>query len=217
MSQDPQIIVIGVGTELRGDDGFGAAVIEALRVQPGLGGRVQLARCDGEPARMIDLWEGYRCALVVDAVRGGAERYGFVYRRDLTSDAVPPRPGGARRPEPRIGGGGSSVDPHSGTSVRAWTEPEGNSHAAGLGAAVRLGQVLDRLPGRLILYAVHGREFRLGAPLSRPVSMAVPQLVNRITREVLGSLPLGHRAEGPGSSRPGGPARVLSPRATLRI
>jgi hydrogenase maturation protease len=195
-SRAAQIIVIGVGTELRGDDGFGAAVIEALRSQPGLGGRVQLARCDGEPARMIDLWEGYRCALVVDAARGGSERYGFVYRRDLIPDAVP-RPG---RPGPHAGAGG---------------EPGGNSHAAGLGSAVRLGQVLGRLPGRLILYAVHGRDFRLGASLSGPVAQAVPQLVNRISREVLGALPLGRRAEGPGSPRPGDPARVLSSRATL--
>jgi hydrogenase maturation protease len=201
VSQNPPIIVIGVGTELRGDDGFGAAVIEALRVQPGLGGRVQLARCDGEPARMIDLWDDYRCALVVDAVRGGAERCGFVYRRDLISDAVP-RPGGPRPQGPRIG-------------IGAGSEPEGNSHAAGLGSAVRLGQVLGRLPGRLILYAVHGREFRLGAPLSGPVALAVPQLANRISREVLGALPFGHRAEGPGSTRPGDPARVLSPHATL--
>lgn len=199
--QIAQFIVIGVGTELRGDDGFGAEVINALQGQPGLGGRVQLARCDGEPTRMIDLWEGYRCALVVDAVRGGTERYGFIYRRDLTSDAVP-RPGTPGPQGQRIGIGPGS-------------EPEGNSHAAGLGTAVRLGQVLGRLPGRLILYAVHGRDFRLGAPLSRPVALAVPQLANRISREVLGALPLGHRVEGPGSPRPGDPARVLSPRATL--
>lgn len=205
VSQYPQIIVIGVGMELRGDDGFGAAVISALETQPGLGGRAQLARCDGEPARMIDLWEDYRCALVVDAARSGTERCGFVYRRDLTSDAMP-RPGGLKSLEPRIGIG-----------VGTGSEPEGGSHTAGLGMAVRLGQVLGRLPGRLILYAVHGRDFRLGAPLSQPVAMAVPQLANRISREVLGALPLGHRAEGPGSPRPGDPARVLSPRTPLQV
>lgn len=189
-------IVIGVGTDLRGDDGFGAAVLAALRNEPGVVGRAQLAVCDGEPARMIDLWEGYQYALVVDAVRGGNERYGFVYRRDLTA-AVGSRERGAAR-----GATG--------------TEPNGNSHAAGLGAAVRLGQVLDRLPGRLILYAVHGRDFRLGAPLSGPVAQAVPQLVTRITREILGVLSTGmRRDQGPGSGRPTDPGRVLPPRATL--
>jgi hydrogenase maturation protease len=155
----PQTIVIGVGTELRGDDGFGAAVIEALRAYSGVVGRVRLAVCDGEPARMIDLWEGYRSALVIDAVRGGSERYGFLYRREV------------------VAGGPDLGD-----------EPGGNTHGAGLGAAVRLGRVMDRLPGRLILYAVHGRDFRLGAPLSAPVAKAVPELAARIGGEVLGVL-----------------------------
>src|SRR5947209_4597167 len=163
-----QTIVIGVGTDLRGDDGFGTAVLDGLRAQPSVSAYAQLAVCDGEPARMIDLWQGYRHALIVDAVRGGAERYGFVYRRDLTA---------------MIGAGESG------------TEPRGNSHAAGLGAAVRLGQVLDRLPSRLILYAVHGRDFRLGVPLSDPVAMAVPELVNRIAREILGALSIAERRD----------------------
>ncbi|HEU5355126.1 MAG TPA: hydrogenase maturation protease [Actinocrinis sp.] len=175
----PQTIVIGVGTDLRGDDGFGAAVLDGLRTRPGLTAYAQLAVCDGEPARLIDLWRGYRHALIVDAVRGGGERYGFVYRRDLTA---------------MIGAGESR------------TEPRGNSHAAGLGAAVRLGQVLDRLPGRLILYAVHGRDFRLGVPLSDPVATAVPELVNRIAREILGVLsaaPDSARARSAGRPAPG--------------
>ncbi len=190
-----QTIVIGVGTDLRGDDGFGPAVLDALRKMPAVAAHAQLAVCDGEPSRLIDLWEGYRYAVVVDAVRGGSERYGFVYRRDLTPHAATGQAGAGRAPE--------------------GTEPSGNSHAAGLGAAVRLGQVLDRLPGRLILYAVHGRDFRLGAPLSRPVELAVPQLVSRIGQEVLGVLSTAGRAEGPAAGRPSGPGRVLPPRATL--
>ena len=164
----PQTIVLGVGTDLRGDDGFGAAVLDGLRTQPSVSAYAQLAICDGEPARLIDLWQGYRHALIVDAVRGGAERYGFVYRRDLTA---------------MIGAGESGTEPH------------GNSHTAGLGAAMRLGQVLERLPGRLILYAVHGRDFRLGVPLSDPVAMAVPELVNRIAREILGVLSIRERPD----------------------
>ncbi len=192
--RERQTIVIGVGTDLRGDDGFGPAVLDALRKMPTVAARAQLALCDGEPSRLIDLWEGYRHAVVVDAVRGGSERYGFVYRRDLTPRAA------------------------DGQAVAAYgpgTEPSGNSHAAGLGAAVRLGQVLDRLPGRLILYAVHGRDFRLGAPLSRPVELTVPQLVSRIGREVLGALSTVRGDEGPAAGRPSGPGRVLPPRATL--
>jgi hydrogenase maturation protease len=169
----PATIVIGVGTELRGDDGFGAAVIEALRDRPRLGGRVQLAHCDGEPSRMIDLWDGYERAFVIDAVRGGGERYGFLYRRDLVTASA------------------------AQTVLRELREPRGNGHAAGLGAAVRLAEVLGRLPGHLVLYAVHGRDFALGATLSRPVADAVPQLVARIGQEVFAGTFATHRAQGP--------------------
>ena len=50
-----RVVVIGVGNPLRGDDGAGPAVIEALR------GRVPdgtlLTVSDGEPGRMLDLWD----------------------------------------------------------------------------------------------------------------------------------------------------------------
>jgi hydrogenase maturation protease len=192
-AMDPQrTIVIGIGTELRGDDGFGAAVIEALRGRPGLGGQVQLARCDGEPSRMIDLWEGYERAVVVDSVRGGDERFGFLYRRELAT--------------------GGQI----GASGRDLREPRGNAHAAGFGAAVRLAEVLGRLPGRLVLYAVHGRDFHLGAPLSPPVEAAVPELASRIAREIFAGVTAApRRAEGPARPAPSGPGPMGLLRSSL--
>ncbi len=188
----PATIVIGVGTELRGDDGFGSAVIEALRDQPRLGGRVELAHCDGEPSRMIDLWEGYERAFVIDAVRGGTERYGFLYHRDLVASA------------------------RDRSALLDLREPRGNGHAAGIGAAVRLADALGRLPGRLVLYAVHGRDFALGSPLSRPVADVVPQLAARISREIYaGVFTAPGRAEGPRARPSPGPGRSGSPHGSL--
>jgi hydrogenase maturation protease len=161
---DRQTIVIGVGSELRGDAGFGAAMIEMLRKAPGLAGRVQFARCDGEPAGLIELWDGYGCAVVIDAVRGGGERFGYLCRHDLSADAL-------------LG------------SSRPWPAPPSGRGTVTSAHAVRLGHVLGRLPDRLILYAVHGRDFRLGARLSGPVEAAVPMLAGRISRDVLGLLP----------------------------
>lgn len=163
INERPEVVVIGVGTGMRGDDGFGAAVVAALLEPPGLGGRAQLAFCDGEPTRMIDLWDGYRHAIVVDALRGADERHGFVYRDELD--------GHERRASSR--------------ALRNAGEPSGATHALGLGVAVRLAEVLGRLPGRLTLYAVHGQDFSLGAGLSRPVAAAVPRLAERIRRDVL--------------------------------
>lgn len=179
-------IVIGVGSALRGDAGFGTAVIETLRKQPGLADRVELALCDSEPISVIELWDGYDCALVIDAVRGGTEAYGFLCRHDLPRVALL----GATGPWPGTASGG-------GTGA--------SEHAAGLRAAVRLGHKLGRLPDRLILYAVHGRDFRPGAPLSGPVEAAVPQLAARISRDVLALASQGARS---GAHRPSGPVRA---------
>jgi hydrogenase maturation protease len=75
------VIVIGVGNEFRRDDGAGPRVLELLDDLPG----VQLAGCDGEPARLIGLWEGADLAVVVDAVRG--DRPGRIHELDLDTVA----------------------------------------------------------------------------------------------------------------------------------
>lgn len=62
----PRVVVVGVGNPLRGDDGIGPAVVEALR------GRVPddtvLAVSDGEPARLLDLWRDADTVIIVEAL-----------------------------------------------------------------------------------------------------------------------------------------------------
>jgi hydrogenase maturation protease len=60
------VIVIGIGNEVRRDDGAGPTMIRELRDRCPLD--VLLVACDGEPARLIDLWTGADLAVVVDAV-----------------------------------------------------------------------------------------------------------------------------------------------------
>ncbi|NDU71485.1 hydrogenase maturation protease [Actinomadura sp. DSM 109109] len=81
-------IVIGVGNDLRRDDGAGPAVVAALR------GRVEagLAVTDGEPARLVDLWAGADLAIVVDAVRADPPAPGRVRELDAETAALPARP-----------------------------------------------------------------------------------------------------------------------------
>jgi hydrogenase maturation protease len=83
----PQVVVIGVGNEYRRDDAAGPQVLGLLGDLPG----VRLAVCDGEPARLIGLWEGARLAVVVDAVRG--DRPGRIHELDV--DTVGRHRGGA--------------------------------------------------------------------------------------------------------------------------
>jgi hydrogenase maturation protease len=149
-------VVIGVGNEFRRDDGAGPAVIARLRaLQPGdasLSG-VSLALSDGEPGRMIDLWEGTRLAVVIDAVRDPRMPPGHRYQ--LADGAA-------------AGGAAGAV----------------SSHGIGLGDTVELARVLGRLPGRLTVLAVVGRDFGFGTGLTAEVAAAVPELVGQV-REIV--------------------------------
>ncbi len=84
MSGSARIAVIGVGNDYRRDDGVGWAVIARLRERP-LPPDAVLATCDGDPGRLIGLWEGARLAVVVDAAHAHPVTPGRVHR--LTVDA----------------------------------------------------------------------------------------------------------------------------------
>ncbi|MES9538578.1 hydrogenase maturation protease [Actinomadura sp. NPDC000600] len=82
------ITVIGVGNDLRRDDGAGPAVVAALRGHT----EARLAVTDGEPARLIDLWAGADLAIVVDAVRADPPEPGRVHELDAGAAALTARP-----------------------------------------------------------------------------------------------------------------------------
>lgn len=82
-------LVIGVGTEHRGDDRCGLDVARALR-EP-LGRRARVAECAGDITDLLDLWDGVGEVIVVDAVRSGRAP-GTVVRWEVPG-SEPPRPG----------------------------------------------------------------------------------------------------------------------------
>ena len=151
-------VVIGVGNEYRRDDGFGPAVVAKLaelRFTP-LPCTVDLAISDGEPARLIDLWTGADLAVVVDAVRDGADHGG--HRYELVLDQL-----------------AGLADDRS-----------ASSHRISLGSTVELGQALGRLPQQLVVLAVGGREFGFGTGLTPEVAAAVEPVVRRVRDLVSG-------------------------------
>ncbi|WP_413759869.1 hydrogenase maturation protease [Streptomyces sp. MMBL 11-3] len=83
MAEATRIVVIGVGNEFRHDDGVGWAVIARLRehaaAHPLPPGTV-LETCDGDPGRLLGLWEGAALAVVVDAARAEPPCPGRVHR-----------------------------------------------------------------------------------------------------------------------------------------
>ena len=95
MGTHPQIAVIGVGNEFRRDDGVGWAVAARLLERAesrALPAGTVIATCDGDPARLIGLWEGAGLAVVVDAARAEPGHPGLVHRLELDAQrlAQPP-------------------------------------------------------------------------------------------------------------------------------
>jgi hydrogenase maturation protease len=149
-----RVVVIGVGNPFRCDDGAGIVAARLLRdLVPDA---VEVVEHDGEPATLLDAWEGAATAYVIDAVRADDEP-GTIHRIEL--------------------------DPHGHTVVPASPRRD-SSHALGLGDAVALARALGRLPGRLVLIGVTGRSFEAGDALAEPVRAAVERVVGQLAAEI---------------------------------
>jgi hydrogenase maturation protease len=84
-------VVVGVGTEGRGDDAAGLLVVRALRDRVPEG--VAVLERDGDPGALMAAWENASRVVAVDAVRSGAH-LGTVHRLDATSARAVARHGG---------------------------------------------------------------------------------------------------------------------------
>jgi len=145
--------VIGVGSPYRRDDAAGLEVARrvAATALPG----VRVHEHDGEPAGLLDLWDGMEAAYLVDMVVSGAPP-GTVHWFDANVLDVP---------EGRA---------HSST------------HHLSLRDAVGLARVLDRMPGRLVLIGIEGRDARAGVGLQPAVEAGVAHAARRIRHELAG-------------------------------
>lgn len=80
-----------------------------------------------------------------------------------------------------------------------------SSHSLGVAEAVRLARSLDRLPGRLVVFAVDAARLDLGFGLSSAVAAAVPRAVSAVVAELERSRISVRRMKSRGSgSRSGG-------------
>jgi hydrogenase maturation protease len=153
-------VVIGIGNPSRRDDGVGWVVADEVGRR--LGTDVDIRRCDGEPARLLDAWTDVELAVVVDAMRSGAE------------------PGAIRV----LGTDGAARIPSSGGSV--------GSHSLGLAHAESLGRAVGRLPRRLVIIGIEGLDRGFGEGLSTPVAGSVDPAVDLVVRildgDALGSM-----------------------------
>jgi hydrogenase maturation protease len=163
-------LVIGLGNPDRGDDAVGHTVarrLAGLRL-PG----IQVLERE-DPTSLIDLWDGRKLAVVVDAV---------------CSNRVP---GTLVMLESGVG-----ATPMTGD---AWTRTgRGGTHAFGVAAAVELARALHRLPQRLVLIGIEAGGLDHGEPLSAPVAAAVDPAVVAVIGILsdAGAIPIPHHGWG---------------------
>ena len=152
----PPTVVIGVGNEFRRDDGAGPAVIARLRaLQPGDAG------LSGVTLALSDGEPGR----LIDRWEGA----GLAVVIDAVRDTARP-PGHTCQLAP--------------DALAGAADGAASSHGIGLGDTVELARALGRLPARLTVLTVVGRDFGLGAGLTAEVAAAVAELAEQV-REIV--------------------------------
>ncbi len=144
---DKEALVIGIGNPWRGDDGIGHAVVDALADTPDLA----TAKSHGEPAELMELWQGHDPVILVDAIVTGAAP-GTLHRLD----AREPLPRGARYSSHGIGLAEAvelarSLDELPDTLIVHGIEPARLEDGAGLSPEIRdsLARVVSRITSDL--------------------------------------------------------------------
>ncbi len=85
----PGVLVVGVGNELRGDDGAGIEVTRNLRERPGAAG-LDVRELHGDPIALLDRWRGRNAVVLTDTMRSEAGP-GTIRRLDASDGPLPAR------------------------------------------------------------------------------------------------------------------------------
>jgi hydrogenase maturation protease len=152
-----RVSVVGIGSRFRQDDAAGWEVVARLSrptARRRLPAGTGLHTVDADPARLVSLWQGTALTIVIDAARAVPARPGRVHRAEL-----------GRR---RLYCGAATA----------------SSHGLGLYDALGLGAALERLPGRLVVYAIEAGDTGFGAGLSPPVRAAVRAVADSVRRDL---------------------------------
>ncbi len=86
LEDNADVVVIGIGNEYRSDDAVGPLIVRALKGN--IPADVRLLEHSGEGAGLMDLWQGARRAILVDAITSGAPP-GTIHRLDCSITPLP--------------------------------------------------------------------------------------------------------------------------------
>jgi hydrogenase maturation protease len=158
MTQPSDVVVIGIGQELRGDDGAGLAVVRRWQKQyPKTASRVRVELCPLPGLDLLNVWDGARVAIIVDAILSDA-RLGSLRELDCGDLAS-------------VSAGSQSA--------------HGFGLAESIELATQL--CMDELPEIKIL-AISGSKFELGTGLSREIINALPRAAEHLEEMINGVL-----------------------------
>ena len=146
--------VLVVGLGNRWRRDDGAGIAAAELLRPHASAQLEVECREQSPIALIDRWLDVPRVILIDALRGSGTAPGDLVRFDATCDALP--------------------------RERFRT----STHALGVADFIELARATDRLPARLIVYGITGRDFGLGEGLSDEVRAAVERVVLQVLSEV---------------------------------
>ena len=154
-----RVVVAGLGSGFRRDDGAGPLVAERAVTRAGRGTVIgPLA----DPLDLLGEWDDADLAVVVDAVHSGRVP-GTLTTVELVDGPDGELPGG-----------------HRGSS---------STHGIGLAGVLRLARAVDRGPRRVVVVGIEGDDFSQGTGLSPAVQAAVPAAVSCVVDLIEGGAP----------------------------
>ena len=143
------VLVIGVGNELRHDDGAGLELVRRLRDET-RAPAIDVDELKGGPLGLLDAWRGRLAAVIVDTMRSGAGP-GTIRRFDASRDPLPSREGASST---HAVGVGEAIEL---ARVLGLLPPrvivyavEGRRFDAGLGLSDEVGAIVPELTARVL-------------------------------------------------------------------
>ena len=151
------LVVIGVGQTMRGDDAVGVIAVETWRSQyphtanlPGV--QVETAELPG--LDLLEMLSNADTALIVDAVKSGSPA-----------------------------GGIHIMDEQA---IAAFEPGTGSAHGWGVAETIQLGYQLGRndLPRNIKIMGIAAQQFEIGSSLSSEINQNLPNIVDEIENQV---------------------------------
>ncbi|MDF1500118.1 MAG: hydrogenase maturation protease [Anaerolineales bacterium] len=150
-----KVLVLGLGNPLRGDDGVGCAVVEALANSPDLPEGLELIDGGASGVKMLSMIDGYEHVIIVDAA-------------DLES---PP-------------GKWTQCTAEELFECADRRRQSSTLHEAGLVEALEIGRQLARLPEDIRIYLIQAERIDGHLGLSHSVCKSIEAICTSILAEV---------------------------------